>query len=270
MMWRTLISAAALVVLCAAPARAERYILEFEGTALGPVSVGSATLHMGVEGDRYDLYLRLRSGGVLRWFDRTEISATAEGEIANGQVVWRRYDLDHVYAAKRRVTNLRNLPEGVVALVTPEHRNLGKPPASAEQKAASRDPMSAVAAMSVQVARGGGCAGDFPVFDGRFHYRLELRPEGPGTLRSEAYEGPVMKCKLRYVQVSGYDFGRENERRRVPQGEIWFAQIAGLPFAPPVKMNVPLPVGSAGLHLRSMKKPTITMDTVDVEAPAPQ
>jgi hypothetical protein len=241
-----------------APLQAEEFVLQFDGSAYGIVPLGGANLRFRFDDQNYRAAATITSGGLAALFDRTELRAQSAGA-ANG-VAWRTFNLDHSYARKRRVSFLENGPDGVSALVTPAPSNPGEPPPTPAQKAGARDPLAALAAMGRQVAQTGNCAGVFPIFDGRFLYTVTLTREGTDRMRADGFDGPVLKCKMRYQPIAGYRAGTQMGRR-IPQGEIWFAKIDGARMAPPVKVSAPLPLGHAAIRLTSLKRAEVTVES---------
>jgi hypothetical protein len=265
---RALLLLAAAIALAASPARAERFALEYEGAWLGVASLGTARLDVAVGDSGYDATASVRSGGLLRLFEKTDLVASSTGAVTPQGIAWRRYDLDHSYSKKRRVTSMRLGEDSAFrALITPNYSVWGTPPASDADKRASRDPLSSLVAMAVDMAKTQRCAGTYPTFDGRFRYDLVLSGGGRGRYDGGGYEGPVMKCTMRYVQVAGYDLRNENERRRLPQGEIWFALVDGANVAPPVRVTMPAPVGRATISLRKWRRAFV--DVLDGDVPRP-
>ena len=238
--------------LLADPAGADRVVMSFDGSAYGFIPLGRAALDISIDPDSYEVRAQIQSGGLAALFDRTDLSAVASGG-ANG-VVWRRYDLDHSYAKKHRMVALQASDAGVAADIRPPFRVSINPPTEADKKGA-RDPVSSLVAMGVAVARTGSCAGAYPTFDGRFRYDLILRIEGRGRHQGGGYDGPVLKCKMRYTPVSGYDTPGQMSKR-IPEGEIWFA-LDGGQIAAPIKVTAPLPLGHAAIRLTGYSRPRV-------------
>ncbi|MGE0044238.1 MAG: DUF3108 domain-containing protein [Hyphomonadaceae bacterium] len=256
---RALVLALAFLALGASPAAAERYAMEFRGAVFGVVGLGRATLDLDVEPDRYRAVAQIRSGGILELFERTRLRAESEGGVSDAGVTWRRYSLDHHYSRKHRAILMERTEAGLTSTITPTYRLWGQPPASEAQRLASRDPLSSLIAMGVDVARTQRCASDYLVFDGRFHYRLELRGGQRRRVDDSGYDGPALRCRLRYIPVAGFEPSDGGRRNRIPEGEIWFALIDGALFAPPVRAETPLPLGSAGLRLTRFSRPVVNV-----------
>jgi hypothetical protein len=244
--------------LALAPAaQAEHYTLAYRGAVFGILDLGDVTLDIDASHTTYEVAATLRSSALMSLFERTRLRAHAQGRIDEGSVRWSSYSLDHHYARKRRAISMRQTGDGVEAEIVPNYRLWGDPPTTAEQRLASRDPLSSLIAMSVHAARTHACSGDYPTFDGRFHYRLELRGGEMRRVDDDGFEGYALRCQLRYVPVAGFEPGDGGRRNRIPQGEIWFALIDGAAIAPPIRASSPLPFGRAGLHLTRMQRPMV-------------
>ena len=240
--------------LAATPASAERFALAYDGAAFGLAPLGAVSIDAEVFDDSYRIDAALESGGLLNLFERTEIRAAASGRIQGGALRWERYELDHRYSAKRRVIAMRAEADGaVLAEITPNYRLWGDPAASDEQRRRSRDPLSSLMAMAIDIGQTHRCAGAYPTFDGRFYYLLELAGGEIEAFRGGGYEGQVLKCALAYIAVAGFERG-DAGRRRIPHGQIWFALAPNSNFAPPVRVATPLTAGAVVLRLRSWRR----------------
>src|SRR5690242_1663197 len=99
---RAVLVAVAMLFAFAAPAAADRFSLTYNGYGLGFVPLGGITVDADVGEDSYQVEANLRSSGILNFFERTNLRATSSGMIRDGDVFWRRYDLDHHYSRKHR------------------------------------------------------------------------------------------------------------------------------------------------------------------------
>ncbi|MGE3141987.1 MAG: DUF3108 domain-containing protein [Hyphomonadaceae bacterium] len=252
---RALLTILGLLLAAAAPAAAERFSLNYAAAAWGLLPLGDIVLDFDVTDTRYEVDARLQSRGLAALFERTALTAHAAGRIENGAARPEHYTLDHRYSHKRRTIDMTMSVSGVSATIEPTFRLWGEPPASDEQKRAARDPLSSLVAMALDVRRAQGCDGDYLTFDGRFLYRLELRGGAPDHVDTGAYDGPALRCDLRYVAVAGYQPGRG--RPRVPEGRIWFALVEGAAFAPPVRITAPLPIGGAHIAVTQWRRPSV-------------
>lgn len=242
----------------AAPASADRFALRYNGWALGIVHIGEISVDVDVSENSYQIRTALRSRGMMNWFERTNLTAEADGLIDEAGVVrWLRYDLDHHYSRKHRLIALRRDETGAVeANIQPNFSAWGEPPTSDAQRRNSRDPLSSVVAMAIVAGQTQSCEGSYPTFDGRFHYVLELSAGERDHFRGGGYEGEVLKCTLTYRAVAGFERS-DTGRRRLPRGEIWFALMPDTRFAPPVRINLPLSAGGASVRLNSFNRAVV-------------
>jgi hypothetical protein len=264
---RALLAFAAFM-LFATPASADRFALTYDGFGLGFVPVGGVTVDADVTDDSYDISATMQSRGIFNLFERTNIEANSSGVIENGAVHWRQYHLDHHYSHKRRVIGMQAGENGaIVAQIEPDYRTWGDPAATEAQRRASRDPLSNVVAMAIDVGRSRRCEGTYPTFDGRFHYLLQLGDGDIDDYDGGGYEGEILKCSLVYMAVSGFN-PRDAGRRRIPEGQIWFALMPDTTFAPPVRISTPLSAGGATIRLASFRRARVDVQyTSDTSTP---
>jgi hypothetical protein len=243
------IAAACMLI---APARAETYRLNYEAAVLGVVVLGTASYEVTANANRYAARANLRTSGLARLFDQTQITAASTGSLSGADIAWTRYDISHSYSNKFRRIQLNRGGAGVTAEITPTYGNMGSPAASAAQQRGSYDPLSGVFALGRQVGAARACRGSVLVFDGRQHYRLAVAPNSQGTFNGGGYNGPAVSCQFRYEPIAG--FSDNFDRSRVPAAEAWFALPEGASFAPPLRITVPTPLGQAQLDLRSYER----------------
>jgi hypothetical protein len=77
--------------------------------------------------------------------------------------------------------------------------------------------------------------------------------------RGGGYEGEVLKCDMAYIAVAGFE-RRDAGRRRIPQGEVWFALMPDTLFAPPVRINTPLSAGGTTIRLASYRRARVDIE----------
>ncbi|MBX3428447.1 MAG: DUF3108 domain-containing protein [Hyphomonadaceae bacterium] len=226
--------------------------MSYRAVVLGVVELGTAEYEVTDTPTAYNVRSTLRTSGLARLFDQTDITATASGAHVGDALAWSRYNLNHAYGQKRRQTALVRNAGNVTSSITPRYSDMGAPPATAEQQSGSFDPLSAVFALGRRVGRARACSANVLVFDGRQHYRLSVTPRANGSYNGGGYEGPAVLCDFRYTPISG--FGRDFDRSGVPMGRIWFAMPAQPGFAAPLQLIVPTPLGEGQLNLASYQR----------------
>lgn len=246
-MRRILGALAIAFAVMAAPASADVYRLTYRAQVLGGVVLGDANYEVAVAGQRYALRGGVRTSGLARIFDQTQITATTSGTLAGAHVNWARYDLSHAYAGKFRRIQMNHAGAQVTTQITPVYRTNGNPPASALQRASSYDPLSAIFVLGRQIGAAQACAGSVLVFDGRGHYRLSVSGQGRVAFNSGSYNGPALQCQFHYQPIAGFP-----HPPHIPSAQVWFALQPG--FAAPLRVQVSTPVGTGQIELASFQR----------------
>lgn len=239
--------------MLATSAAAETFRLNYDLAVLGAVELGVASYELTSTDTNYAVRANVRTSGLARLFDQTEINAATRGALSPQGLTWSRYDISHAYAGKFRRTRLERAAGVVAGEITPTYTDMGDPPASSEHQRSSYDPLSGLFALGRQVGRARGCTGAVLVFDGRQHYRLSVSGGAQGRYENGGYRGPAVTCQFRYQPIAGFNLSAD-ERARLPTGEIVFGLPEGALFAPPVRLSVPTPLGSAVMTLRSYQR----------------
>jgi hypothetical protein len=241
-----------VLLISAASARAETLRLRYEAAVLNVVVLGEANYEVAATPTRYVVRGGIRTSGLARLFDQTEITATTAGVFAGDQLAWTRYDISHAYAGKFRRIQIARDAAGVRVEAAPRFGDLGQPEATPEQRAGSFDPLSGVFALGRQIANAQACRGSAPVFDGRQHYRLSVSPRGQGAFNGGGYQGPALNCTMRYEPIAG--FSADFDRSRLPTADVWFSLPARGSFAAPLRLTIQSPLGAAQLDIRGYER----------------
>jgi len=207
----------------------------------GGIFLVSGVLDLNLQADHYSAGIEAKGGQIIDLLSRWSYVASAEGRIADGARVQpdhfrsernlrrkhRSLDLDYDRAGQVQVNAQPPQSELAAAAVPPEHRPN------------TLDPLSAAVGI-IAVAGQAGCAGTFPVFDGRRRYDLILTSNGTDTLEKTSralYSGPAEKCTVRLHPVAGFERDRDEgdffEYGQDRQATVWFAP------PDPVEQRVP-------------------------------
>lgn len=234
--------------------RAETYRLDYDVAVLNVVVLGTASYQVTASESRYAVRANVRTSGLARLFDQTEINAATSGSVSSAGLNWSRYDISHAYEGKFRRVQISRGAGGVLnAQITPNYREWGNPPASPTQQRTSYDPLSALFALGRQVNARQQCRGAVFVFDGLQHYRLSVSGGASRQYVGGGYRGPALVCQFRYEPIAGFDLTAA-ERARIPVGEAIFALPTGASFAAPLRLSVPTPLGSAVVEVRNYSR----------------
>ncbi|MGQ0531254.1 MAG: DUF3108 domain-containing protein [Caulobacteraceae bacterium] len=90
-----------------------------------------------------------------------------------------------------------------VTTATPGPANMGDPPATPEQRRNTIDQLTAIAAMVT--ATGDPCSRTLRIYmDGRARFDFVLTPNGNVNVRSRAYEGAGVRCRVQFRPIAGF------------------------------------------------------------------
>lgn len=239
---KALLALTALAVMPALPASAdtgtrlaappESLFVQYSGSYL-MIPVANISINAVWPGETYSATATFQSGGLLRWFDDTNIEAGVSGYVRDNELdPWRYQHLNHA-SGKGRIVAV-NFVEGMaVPDINPPFGSMGDPAASDEDRTGAIDPISGILNMMLtapMTANGEPCSGSVPIFDGRARYNLRLENGGMGSVSTRAYSGEALVCRAYVEPISGYEEGKrpteEDTNRPVvmwlaPQGDMW-------------------------------------------------
>lgn len=223
------------------------FSLVYDADVFNVVRLGRVRLEGVVADGSYSALADLQTVGFAAIFERTSLSAAAQGVMTDRGPQTQRYDLSHSYAEKFRRVQIRRDAGRVTVQAAPRYGDLGATPATDRQRDGSLDPVSALVRLSLQIGQDPVCRGGANVFDGRQHYQLRLSGGRRQGFDGGGYRGEALVCTLDYVPVSGFSDMSPQALARIPRAEIWFAAREG--FSPPLRIALPTPVGEARLTL---------------------
>jgi hypothetical protein len=219
--------------------------------------LGRLDFELALPQGRFLARAKVETSGVAAIFDDTRIVAESGGVRLPAGLAWAQYDLDHAYAEKRRTVAMRRAGLSVTTEIAPRFGDMGAPPATANQMGSAFDPVSAFASLSIGVAAAKACAVRLPVFDGRQYYRLTLRPARREPISTPVHRGSALVCSLAYEPIAGFKPMSADERRRIPEAQVWFADPATARFPFILRVEVPTPIGPVRLDAVSSETRTL-------------
>lgn len=259
---RPILLSFATLLLCAAslPARATDgpLLLGFAGYGSG-LPLFEARLLLDRRDGRYDARLSAKGSSLVDLLTGWSYEARADGRLAEGGPRPESFRGERRLRRKHQVMRLSYDPAGGVEVAAdPEQSPEDAAAVPPEYRPGSLDPVSGVLGVLAAAATR-GCAGTFPVFDGRRRYdlrlaggeRLALPPSGSGL-----YAGPALRCRVTMHPVAGFesdrdagDFFRYGTDREVT---AWFAPAGPEGAILPVRVEAELAWSNVILHLVSV------------------
>lgn len=217
----------------------ERVNLDYQ-IYFGGLNVIKVGIELGLGPHAYDVEARTETVGITGYFAPWRSTAVTRGEIDGGRVEPVQHRVNAEWRGKARTTAIDFVDGEVTNLVL-------DPPASIDPRdeippalrRGALDPASALLALVRVMGDGKGCAGRFPVFDGRRRYDVVVVERGAETLAPNdysAFEGPAIRCDFHVEPLVVAE--RPDRKRRFRSGRAWFAEV--LPGRPvvPVRLEV--------------------------------
>ena len=125
----------------------------------------------------------------------------------------------------------------------------------AKQLTGTVDSLTAYLLLERQVARGGGCALNVPVFDGRRRYNLRFSDAGNQALSPAAgqkFAGTAHACRMVRDEIGGF-FVDKSHVEGARAGTIWYAQLMPGDLATPVRMEMETEIGTVSIYLSQLR-----------------
>lgn len=241
-----------------------RYIASLAG-----IPIGSGRWWLDIRDDKYSAAASGATSGWLRVFASGQGQTIAQGNVANGQPIPRRYD-STIVANKKTDQVEMALESGTVKKYTviPETPpNPDRVPITEAQRHAVVDPMTAAL---IRVSGDGSplnpeaCHRSAPIFDGRLRYDLKLAFKRMDTVKAEkGYEGPVVVCSVYFSPLAGHIPGRRviSYLAKERDMEVWLAPLAGTRVLVPFRISIPTPIGLGVLEATQFVSTVTTRPT---------
>lgn len=130
---------------------------------------------------------------------------------------------------------------------------------SPEMRAGTIDPLTEIASVSQQLARGQGCAGVRSVFDGLRRYDVIYEDLGETELEEssyDAYEGRARQCRSRIKPIAGFWKPKEEKGESITSITAWL--MPPVPGADPVPVRIAVEGarGTLSIHLTKVSAAT--------------
>jgi len=248
-----------LLVLCdTAPAAAQGKLqAKYEATLAG-VSIGTATLNVDIQDDRYSVKINGGTDGVVKYLTSYSFNWLAVGQVMNGALV-PTYAQTKTTAGDKteevRITFASGYVKEFSIVPEPQQTDQASIPVT---DAYRRGVLDYVTSMSIHVPGTGdvvapeACEQSIAVFDGRLRYdrrrffkRVETVEIGKG------YRGSVVVCAGQTVPVAGFTPEQIKEVSAQRSNEIAFAPVAGTRILVPFWIKSTTPLGAIKIEATS-------------------
>jgi hypothetical protein len=249
-----------LAPLIAFPAQAKAMKLDYDIYA-GGLFLVSGEMKLDLGRDRYSAGVEARGGRLVDLLSRWSYRASADGRVENdAQVSPEEFRSFRSQRNRKRALNMDYDKAGNVSVsAEPPLSELAANSVAPEFRPRTLDPVSAMVGV-IAASSTSGCAGTFPVFDGRRRYDVIVTSNGIDTLQKSSrnmHAGEAEKCTILLHPVAGFERDRDEGdffRYGVDRSATaWFARpLAGGPPVP-VRIQVDLEWISVVMNLVSAK-----------------
>ncbi len=226
--------------------------LEARYTAsLAGIPVGRGAWVLDIRDDQYSAAASGATTGLLRVFASGQGRSMAQGNVAQGEPIPRRYGAT-IIADKKTDEVEMSIEGGTVKdykVNPPPTPHPERVPVTEAHRHAVTDPMTA---SLVRVSGNGdplkpeACQRSAPIFDGRMRYDLKMAFKRMETVKAEkGYQGPVVVCSIYFSPLAGYIPSRKviQYLTDLRDMEVWLAPIAGTRVLVPFRISIPTPLG---------------------------
>lgn len=218
------------------------------------LKVADISLSARLEPETYSSAATFQSGGLLRWFDDTDIVASVTGYRRDEGLAPYRYEHVNRSSNKGRVVGI-DFPEGTaVPDVNPPFGSMGDPAATDEERLGAMDPISVILSLVLSPPGAGEsvCDRTLPIFDGKARYDLRFISLGQDDVRTRAYRGDALRCHAFIEPISGYDEGDRPTQEEIARPvNIWFVEMDGIHV--PVRFRAATQIGNISIEARRIR-----------------
>ncbi|MCZ6884758.1 MAG: DUF3108 domain-containing protein [Alphaproteobacteria bacterium] len=228
---------------------------------LGGLNIFRLDVDLTRDGAGYVISGGGKTQGMIRVVWKWAVTATARGEVKGNGVVSRSYHVTTFKKQKRRSLRLSFPPSGGYSIerTPPDSPRKAKRRAKRMPKsipAGTIDPVSVTMAVAEAAARGRGCGGRFPVFDGNRRYDVTFTKAGEEYLNKpgfSTFSGHAIRCTLAMKRISGFRkkpvMLRFWDEEKTEAPEIWLAKLNNTLPLVPVKFQADFNLGYMIVYL---------------------
>jgi Protein of unknown function (DUF3108) len=241
-----------------------RYIASLAG-----IPIGHGAWVLDIRDNQYSAAASGSTSGWMRIFAHGEGRSLAQGNVANGQPLPRRYDATII--ANKKTEEVEMAIEGGTVkkykVTPPPSPNPKRVPITEASRHAITDPMTAAL---IRVPGKGellgpqACHHSAPIFDGRLRYDLKMAFKRMDTVQADkGYRGKVVVCSVYFSPLAGHIPGRRviSYLAKERDMEVWLAPLAGTRVLVPFRISIPTPLGLGVLEATQFVSTVTTRPT---------
>jgi hypothetical protein len=226
------------------------YDIDLLGTHVITLAVDMTLGH-----NAYDVAARINTVGMANWLFTWTQTIASQGAITATAFDPAQHRTDSDFRGRKRTAEIE-YAEGQIAKVTldPKPR---EEEFSDRQRAATRDPISAVIGLIYNANQGKSCGGRQAVFDGRRRYDIVIT-DMPRVKDDGAPPGTLLSCQIEFQSIEGELKKKKPEdadRKPRPNdtARVWMGPIESVNVIAPKRIEFEAAIGTMNLVLREAK-----------------
>ncbi|MBE7636652.1 DUF3108 domain-containing protein [Sneathiella sp. P13V-1] len=224
---------------------------------LGGFFMGTFQTEFNQLNDSYSIKAVAKSNRKLDWFFTWDAVASSEGKLSGNKIL----PSEHRYQSKWK-DEQRGAEILFQTAAPPKYELTGKKPNNPKKSTPLKhvelmkavDPLTAIMAATFKLESDGKCNGQYPVFDGRRHYEINLKDIGVASFKKSNYsvfKGEAKGCRITYNKLGGF---KKNSNFELEDDlDIYMAAPVPGGRIVPVRMSVDTELGGFELHLERYK-----------------
>ena len=219
----------------------------------GSFYVMSAEVEMELKDGQYSIATNSKTEGFAAWMFSWTSHVKTEGRREEAVLTPIHHRVESHWNDRNQVVQLRYEDKNpIVAQLEPPSDSARRDPVPEKLRGNTVDPLTMTANLVLGMASGGGCEGNFRVFDGRRRYDMNIFHGVTDELQehsSALYSGEAQTCAIELKRIAG--FWKKSTKAGTPllAPTLWMASpLEGAP-AVPVKFAAYSSYGSFRIHL---------------------
>jgi hypothetical protein len=262
-----LVGACTLLLAAIRPAAAQELIeMSFEG--FGPAGLHLMTTHTVIEETPawYKIQGDFSTAGLGALFANVSNRSETEGRETGNSPHPVKFDSETARNGVTQHLRVDFRPDGA------PNGSASPPPAEpvtpidAKQLSGTVDNLTAYLLLERQLAHGGTCALNVPVFDGRHRYNLKFSDGGSHVLspaEGQQFSGKTQACRMTREEIGGFFVDKKHEEG-ASSGTIWYAaQLLPGDLAVPVRMTMETEIGEVAIFLSKLHAKGVDLKLMD-------
>ncbi len=230
----------------------KKYRSEYSISVFG-LPIAKSNFISTLSGSDFTIEGNISSSGIARLFDRTKAHTLVSGQLGSSSSQPQSYALNYTSGGKAKKTLLAFSGGSVVSTENsppPGARRASWLPVSEADLKSVTDPLSAAIIRAANLRE--VCNRTLRVYDGEIRADLKLSYAGIKPFSTRGFKGKAVRCRARFVPISGYHQDRKaiDYLAKHSRIEVAFGQFGRTGIYAPVTASVKTKVGTVRVYAK--------------------